>query len=81
MDNTSTSAMGENTIVIDTPENINIDFITLKKMGFIYNAIETGWSVKKKEDTYIFSKKHEGKKEVYLESYLRKFIETNMKMT
>ena len=75
-----TNVMGTNvnTIVVDTPEHLNVDFITLKKMGFIYNAIETGWSVKKSEDKYIFSKKHEGKKEVYLESYLRKFIETNM---
>ena len=78
--NTNTNVMGTNinTIVVDTPENINVDFITLRKMGFIYNAIETGWSVKKNEDKYIFSKKHEGKKEVYLESYLRKFIESNM---
>ena len=30
------------------------------------------------QDAFIFSKKHEGKKEVYLESYLRKFIEANM---
>ena len=77
---TNTNVMGtnSNTIVVDTPENINVDFITLRKMGFIYNAIETGWSVKKNEDKYIFSKKHEGKQEVYLESYLRKFIENNM---
>jgi len=72
------NVIGANTIVVDTPENINVDFITLRKMGFIYNAIETGWSVKKNEDKYIFSKKHEGKQEVYLESYLRKFIENNM---
>ena len=79
MDNTN--GMSINTIVVDTPEHFNVDFVTLKKMGFICNAIETGWSVKKKEDTYIFSKKHEGKKEVYLESYLRKFIETNMSIS
>jgi len=68
----------KNKILIETPEHLNVDFIKLQKMGFIYNAIETGWSVKKNEDKYVFSKKHEGKKEVYLESYLRKFIETNM---
>ena len=49
-------------------------------MAFIYNAIESGWSVKKNEDKYIFTKKHEDKKEVYLESYLRKFIETQFRL-
>lgn len=65
-------------IHIETPENLNLDFIKIQKMAFIYNAIESGWNVKKNDDKYIFSKKHEGKKEVYLESYLRKFIEANM---
>ena len=65
-------------IHIETSENLNLDFIKIQKMAFIYNAIESGWNVKKNDDKYIFSKKHEGKKEVYLESYLRKFIETNM---
>lgn len=59
------------------PTDINIDLVHLQKLSFIYNAIESGWSVKKREDKYIFSKKHEGKKEVYLETYLQKFIESN----
>lgn len=64
----------------DIPVDINIDLIKLQKLIFIYNAIDAGWSVKKIEDKYIFSKKHEGKKEVYLETYLQKFIESNLKM-
>jgi hypothetical protein len=64
----------------DIPLDINIDLIKLQKLSFIYNAIEAGWSVKKLEDKYIFSKKHEGKKEVYLETYLQKFVESNLKM-
>ena len=64
--------------------NINketeIDFIKLQKMRFIYNAIESGWNVKKIDNKYFFSKKHEGKKEIYLETYLQKFIEDNMKL-
>jgi hypothetical protein len=47
-------------------------------MSFIHNAIDAGWAVKKREEKYIFSKKHENKKEVYLETYLQKFIETNL---
>ena len=66
---------------ITIPTDIkNIDLIQLQKLYFIYNAIETGWSVKKIENKYIFSKKHEGKKEVYLETYLQKFIEENFKL-
>ncbi|MAH37252.1 MAG: hypothetical protein CL560_05480 [Alphaproteobacteria bacterium] len=52
--------------------------ITIKKMKFIYNALENGWSVKKKKDLYIFSKNHEGKKEVFLDEYLKRFMVTNM---
>ena len=62
----------------DIPTDINIDLIKLQKLSFIYNAIDAGWSVKKRENKYIFSKKHEGKKEVYLETYLRKFVESNL---
>ena len=47
-------------------------------MTFIYNAIQNGWEVKLKDDKYIFSKKHEGKKEIFLDTYLKKFIEKNM---
>jgi len=49
-----------------------------QKMVFIINAIENGWSVKKVEDSYIFAKKHEGKKEVFQNDYLEKFVETNL---
>ena len=49
------------------------------KKDFIYNALEDGWSISKKEECYIFRKKHEQKKEDYLDSYLSKFIEKNLK--
>lgn len=49
------------------------------KKDFIYNALEDGWSITKKNDCYIFRKRHEQKKEVYLDSYLTKFIEKNSK--
>lgn len=50
------------------------------KMIFINNAIEKGWSVKKIGESYIFSKKHECKKEVFQKDYLEKFIETNIEI-
>ena len=54
------------------------DTVTLQKMSFIYNAIQTGWTVKRLDDKYIFSKKHEGKKDVYSENYLKSFVRNNL---
>ena len=59
-------------------KQIDIDKIKFQKMIFLYNALETGWTVAKKEDKYVFNKKHEGEKEIYLESYLQQFIVDNM---
>ena len=47
-------------------------------MKFIMNALQEGWSVKKSEDTYIFTMKHNGKKEIYKEEYLEDFINRNI---
>ena len=54
-----------------------IDFITLQKMVFIYNALEKGWTVNKNNNSYIFKKNHEGKKEVFLDDYLKHFMTEN----
>lgn len=53
----------------------------LQKMIFIMNALNDGWSVKKSQDKYIFSKKHENKVEVFQEEYLATFILQNMQLT
>ena len=58
--------------------NLKVDVIKFQKMLLLFNSIEKGWSVKKKKDSYIFTKNHEGKKEVLEESYLMKFIKTNL---
>jgi len=65
-------------IYIESTENQNINYITLEKMKFLYNALESGWTIVKKDDKYIFNKKHEGEKEIYLESYLQQFILANI---
>jgi hypothetical protein len=65
-------------IQISSPENLNIDPIVLHKMAFLYNALENGWNVKKHKDLYIFKKNHEGKKEVYLDDYLKSFMKENI---
>ena len=65
-------------IKIGLKENDSIDVLKLQKMVLLYNAVEEGWEIKKNKDKYIFIKKHEGKKEVLLDSYLRRFVERNM---
>jgi hypothetical protein len=45
------------------------------KMLFIVNAVDKGWSVRKRNGSYIFSKKHEGRKEVFNDMYLDNFID------
>jgi predicted transposase YbfD/YdcC len=58
--------------------NFKIDAIKFQKMLLLYNSIEQGWSVKKHNNSYVFSKKHEGKKEVLEDTYLLKFMKTNL---
>lgn len=58
--------------------SVKLERIYFQKMCFIMNALDKGWTVKKNDNEYIFYKKHEGKKEVFQEEYLRKFIESNM---
>ena len=60
------------------PAALNGDQTTLQKCMFIMNALENGWSVRKRRGSYIFSKKHEGKKEILREGYLARFLEENM---
>lgn len=54
--------------------------LQLQKMMFIMNALNDGWTVKKSQDKYIFSKKHENKVEVFQEEYLATFILQNMQL-
>ena len=57
--------------------DLNIDKIKFQKMVFLYNALDNGWSIKKRKDSYIFTKNHEGKKEIFDESYLAVFMKEN----
>tara|TARA_B110000116_G_scaffold238253_1_gene224963 strand:- start:295 stop:507 length:213 start_codon:yes stop_codon:yes gene_type:complete len=56
---------------------LEVDFMKFHKMAFIFNALDNGWTVQKKGNAYIFSKKHEGKKEVFLDNYLKRFMVRN----
>jgi hypothetical protein len=59
-------------------ENVKVDVIKFQKMILLYNSIEQGWSVKKRDGSYVFTKSHENKKEVLEDSYLLKFMKTNL---
>tara|TARA_B100001989_G_scaffold172360_1_gene124449 strand:+ start:1082 stop:1306 length:225 start_codon:yes stop_codon:yes gene_type:complete len=64
-------------ININSNNEIEIDSMKLHKIIFLYNALENGWTINKKGNLYIFNKKHEGKKEVLLDDYLRRFMVKN----
>ena len=58
----------------------NLEMLELQKMIFIYNALKTGWSVKMLPNNKFEFKKTSSNttKEVYLDDYLKKFIEYNL---
>jgi hypothetical protein len=59
-------------------DSLKIDPIKFQKMLLIFNAIEDGWTIRKtKTNSYMFSKNHEGKREILEDSYLAKFMKTN----
>ena len=64
-------------IKIENENNVEIDKIKFQKMVFLFNALDSGWYIKKKKDSYIFTKNHEGKKEIFNEEYLAIFMKDN----
>lgn len=69
--------MEHESVFIDVDNYKPPDFITSRKMYFIWNTLNEGWTVKKQNDNFIFTKKHEGKKEVVADDYLKNFIVKN----
>jgi len=61
-------------------DNLKLEPIKFQKMLLLFNTIEDGWTVKKKNNTYIFTKNHENKKEILDESYLLKFMNANLNL-
>jgi len=64
-------------VSIELTEEFHLNKSLLQRMIFISNALEQGWTVKKNEDSYIFSKKHENKREIFQEDYLETFVTSN----
>ena len=63
---------------LDNHDNKNIDGIKFQKMLLVFNALEDGWTVKKRKESFIFIKNHEGKREILSDSYLQQFLKTNL---
>ena len=47
----------------------------MNKHKFIIKAIEDGWIVYKKNNTYIFKRRHHRLNKYFLNSYLDKFLQ------
>jgi hypothetical protein len=56
-----------------------IAITSMQKYIFIMNALDNGWKVKKRGDSYIFTKRHENSKKILKDGYLESFLEENMK--
>jgi hypothetical protein len=64
-------------IILENGNKFSIENIQFKKMLFIYNAVNNGWSVKKEDELYIFKKGHDRKKEFFKEDFLASFMGKN----
>jgi hypothetical protein len=62
----------------ELPNHVNISKAKFQKMIFITNALSNGWTIKEVNDSYIFTKKHENKREVFKSEYLESFISSNL---
>jgi len=58
--------------------DIQIDKKTFYKMLFCYNALNSGWNIKKEKEEFVFTKPHENKKEIYDDDYISQFIKENI---
>jgi hypothetical protein len=69
--------MSAKNLEIPTDQSIQISKNQIKKMIFIQNALDQGWTIKKSDDSYIFIKKHENRREIFQENYLETFLISN----
>lgn len=69
--------MSTKSLEIPTDQSIQISKKQIKRMIFIQNALDQGWTIKKSDDSYIFTKKHENRREIFQENYLETFLISN----
>jgi len=59
-------------------DNLKIDTLQFQKMVLLFNAIEDGWTLKKRDGAYVFTKNHEGRKEILHDDFLVDFMKKNL---
>lgn len=47
-------------------------------MHFVMNTLENGWTIRKKNNNFVFRKKHKNHDEVYSDDYLINFLKINI---
>lgn len=60
--------------------SIKVDTFKYYKMLLLFNSIEEGWTVKKINESYVFKKNHENKREILEDSYLLNFMKLNLEL-
>ena len=63
---------------IGLPNHMQLSKPAFQKMLFITNALVQGWTIRKSQDSYIFTKKHENRQEIFQENYLETFVASNL---
>lgn len=63
--------------IISTIEEDSLKQSNLYILGFLYNVLNNGWTIKKNDTEYIFIKNHQGKKEVFTDNYINTFLKDN----
>ncbi len=51
---------------------------SLSMLIFIGNVLDDGWCVQKKNNDYVFSKKHNGSNTFFSNDYLEQFVQTKI---
>jgi hypothetical protein len=73
--------MSAKNLEILTDQSTQLSKKQIKIMIFIQNALDQGWTIKKSDDSYIFTKKHENRREIFQENYLETFLISNFLKT
>lgn len=59
--------------------NFDKDIKKFQKMILIYNALEDGWNVEKKDNNYVFQKKHENNLKYFDDKCITGFLKKYLK--
>jgi len=69
-------------MTLDVKEiTIKLELQKLQKMVLIYNALEDDWKIHKKNNSYVFKKKHDNDSKFltddYLEAFLKQYLDND----